>query len=311
MKKLAAVLMCLCLIAVFPITAYASQSDANISTVVPDTHNITVVSDGAQVFFGGAPGSSFTVERLSEPTLLIRPDSEKTVKQILLNGEDVTSLVKGGYYTLAPVYEDKTLTVVTEDLPQSDKPDSKTYTVKGTVIRNGQPVEGVTLELRSPLKTGVTDKNGSFMFENVARGSYTLTATENGLVVGYVEFELAESEETSLSLTDAGVYNITVNQDEIGIHLDLHLNEDNTMQIESVSGIEDNSKDNRNTGEKDIEGSIKTSTDDTANVKTGADSNSPLTGDRSYAMLSLLIVLAMIASFVFVGFYGKNKKDNR
>lgn len=263
------------------------------------------------MFFGGASGSSFTVERLSEPTLLIRPDSEKTVKQILLNGEDVTSLVKGGYYTLAPVYEDKTLTVVTEDLPKSDTPDSKTYTVKGTVIRNGQPVEGVTLELRSPLKTGVTDKNGSFMFENVARGSYTLTATENGLVVGYVEFELAESEETSLSLTDAGVYNITVNQDEIGIHLDLHLNEDNTMQIESVSGIEDNSKDNRNTGEKDIGGSIKTSTDDTANVKTNADSNSPLTGDRSYAMLSLLIVLAMIALFVFVGFYGKNKKDNR
>lgn len=311
MKKIAAVLMCLCLIVVFSVTAYASQSNTNISTVVPDTHIITVVSDGAGVFFDGVSGSSFTVDRLSEPTFIIRADSGKTVSQILLNGEDVTSSAKGGYYTLTPVYEDKTLTVVTEELPKSDTPQSKVYTVKGTVIRDGQSVEGVTVELRSPLKTGVTDKDGSFLFDGVECGSYSLTAIENGLIVGYAEFELTEGVKTSLLLTDSGLYNITVNKDEIGIHLDLYLNEDSTMQIKGVSGIKDASRDNRDICEKDIGGNAETNSDGVASVKAGVSANSPRTGDRSTTALPLCIVLAMAASFVFVGFYGKNRKGYR
>lgn len=323
MKKIAAVLMCLCLIAVLPLTAYASQSNTNISAVVPNTHNITVVSDGAEVFFGGASNSSFTVERLSEPTFIIRANSGKTVKQVLLNGEDVTSSVKGGYYTLAPIYEDKTLMVVTQD-SQSDTSQSKTYTVKGTVMQNGQPVEGVTLELRSTLKTDVTDKDGSFLFDSVECGKHSLTAIENGLIVGYVEFELAESEETSLSLADTGVYNITVDKDEIGIHLDLHLNEDNTMQIYSVSGIADSPKnDNSNKDNNDTkdDNNKNSSTTDKATVNniignaknSGTDGSAMLTGDNTSVGICVLILLALAAAAILTAAYGKKSEetDNR
>lgn len=239
MKKIASLLLCLCLVFSLPTVAFAqtaeSSGDAVISASVPETHKITVCADGADVMFNGEMQDSFTVERLSEPTVIIRAESGKSVKQVLLNGEDITSQIKGGYYTLEPVYENKTLTVITED--EAVVPQSKTYTVKGTVKRNGQPVENITLELRSTLKTDVTDSKGRFSFADVECGKHSLTATENGKIVGYVEFELTEGMEADFSLEGSGIYNVTANQDEIGVDLTLNLNDDDTMQIDSVTGV--------------------------------------------------------------------------
>ncbi|MGN0487657.1 MAG: carboxypeptidase-like regulatory domain-containing protein [Ruminococcus sp.] len=267
MKKIASLLLCLCLVFSLPTVAFAqtaeSSGDAVISASVPETHKITVYADGADVMFNGEMQDSFTVERLSEPTVIIRAESGKSVKQVLLNGEDITSQIKGGYYTLEPVYEDKTLTVITED--DEVVPQSKTYTVKGTVKRNGEPIENVTLELRSTLKTDVTDSKGRFSFADVECGKHSLTAIENGKIVGYVEFELTEGMEADFSLQESGLYKVTANQDEIGVDLTLNLNDDDTMQIDSVTGVKksilpsndgnntnkDNSKKSPNTGAYD------------------------------------------------------------
>lgn len=239
MKKIASLLLCLCLVFSLPTVAFAqtaeSSGDAVISASVPETHKITVYADGADVMFNGEMQDSFTVERLSEPTVIIRAEGGKSVKQVLLNGEDITSQIKGGYYTLEPVYEDKTLTVITED--EAVVPQSKTYTVKGTVKRNDEPVENVTLELRSTLKTDVTDSKGRFSFADVECGKHSLTAIENGKIVGYVEFELTEGMEADFSLEGSGIYKVTANQDEIGVDLTLNLNDDDTMQIDSVTGV--------------------------------------------------------------------------
>lgn len=239
MKKIASLLLCLCLVFSLPTVAFAqtaeSSGDAVISASVPETHKITVYADGADVMFNGEMQDSFTVERLSEPTVIIRAESGKSVKQVLLNGVDITSQIKGGYYTLEPVYEDKTLTVITED--EAVVSQSKTYTVKGTVKRNGEPVENVTLELRSTLKTDVTDSKGRFSFADVECGKHSLTAIENGKIVGYVEFELTEGMDANFSLEDSGIYKVTANQDEIGVDLTLNLNDDDTMQIDSVTGV--------------------------------------------------------------------------
>lgn len=231
MRKITALLLSLLLLCSMSITVFAE--DTTITTTVPDSHTLTVTADGADVFCNSQSGSQFTVDRLSEPTLLIRAVSGKEITQIRLNDEDITDQVKGGFYTLKPIYEDKTLTVVTKDAPEAQ---GKTYTVQGTVKRDGQPVEGVTIELRSTLKTSVTDSSGKFSFRNVECGKHSLTAIENGVIVGYVEFILTEGSAANLALSD-GIYTVTANQSEIGINLTLNLTENGASVIEGVSGI--------------------------------------------------------------------------
>ena len=234
MRKITALLLSLLLLCSVSMTAFAQEpTSTTITATVPDSHTITVSADGADVFCNGQSGSRFTVDRLSEPELLIRAVSGKEITQILLNGEDIADQVKGGLCTLKPVYENMTLTVVTRDAPE---PQGKTYTVQGTVKRNGQPVEGITIELRSTLKTDVTDKDGNFSFSDVACGKHSLTAIENGKIVGYVEFVMTEGNAVNFSLSD-GIYTVTANQNEIGINLTLNLTENATAVIEAVSGV--------------------------------------------------------------------------
>lgn len=213
------------------VTAFAE--DIIIDTTVPDSHKLTVSANGAEVFFEGVTVTEISVGRLTEPTVLIRADSGKAIKQLLLNGEDITSQIKGGYYTFSPVCEDKTLTVITED--ETPAVQTKTYTVIGTVRLNGEPVTDMTLELRSTTKTAVTDADGKVTFSDVECGKHSLTATENGRLVGYIEFVLSEGDSADLGLESNGVYHITADKNKIGINLVLNLTEQDTMTAESVS----------------------------------------------------------------------------
>ena len=231
MRKIVTLLLSAMLLFSMSITAFAD--DATITTIVPDSHTITVTADGADVFCNGQSGSRFTVDRLSEPELLIRAVSGKEITRILLNDEDIVDQVKGGIYTLKPVYENMTLTVVTRDAPEAQ---GKTYTVQGTIMRNGQPVEGVTVELRSVLKTVVTDQDGKFSFSNVECDKHSLTAIENSRVIGYTELILTEGDTADLSLAN-GVYTVTANRNEIGINLSLSLTENTAAVIQSAAGV--------------------------------------------------------------------------
>lgn len=234
MRKITTLLLSVLLLCSISMAAFAEEpSSTTITATVPDSHTITVSADGADVFCNGQSGNQFTVDRLSEPELLIRAVSGKEITQILLNGEDITAQVKGGFYTLEPVYENMTLTVVTRDAPEAQ---GKTYTVQGTVMRNGQPVEGITIELRSILKTDVTDSSGKFSFPNVECGKHSLTAIENGRVIGYIELMLTEGDVADLSLAN-GVYTVTVNRNEIGINLALSLTESTAAVVQSLAGI--------------------------------------------------------------------------
>ena len=163
MKRLTALLLCFLTLCTCSVTAFAAEPEAEetntvISVTVPDSHKITVTAENAKVFYEGVSGDSFTVERLSTPRLLIRAESGKVIKTVMLNDADVTAFLHGGYLDLAPVYEDKVITVTTEDEPIAPK---DSYTVKGKVTLNGQPLKGVDLELRSTLKTTKTDSSGN------------------------------------------------------------------------------------------------------------------------------------------------------
>ena len=119
MKKAAATLLCICLIAVFPLTAFAQTTEGDntsvIKTVVPSKHEISVSADGAEVIINGKSATDFEIDRLSEPTITFKPESGKRIRQVLLNGEDITDKITDGSYTLPPVYEDLVIAVTTED----------------------------------------------------------------------------------------------------------------------------------------------------------------------------------------------------
>lgn len=230
MKKLTALLLCflllcICAVPVFGATVTGTEEkeeDVGVSTTVPETHKIAVTAEGAKVFFEGIDGEEFTVNRLSEPRLLIRAESGKVISSVVLNGEDVTADLHGGYLDLAPIYEDKAIAVTTEDEPAAPE---DTYTVSGKVTLNGQPLANVDLELRSTLKTTKTDENGCFIFEDVEPGKHSLTAFSESRVIGYLAFDLKEDAESDVSLLEDGTYTVSVDQSGAGVELNLVLNE--------------------------------------------------------------------------------------
>lgn len=151
----------------------------------------------------------------------------------MLNGQDITAAVQGGRYTPEPVYQELSLVVITRDAAATA---GDTYTLTGRVTRSGIPVQGITLELRSTLKTAVTDADGRFTFTDVPCGKHSLTALENGNLAGYLEFILFEDANTYFSLNH-GVYNVAVNKSEAGVDLALHLTDTDAMELAAVSGI--------------------------------------------------------------------------
>ena len=228
MKKLTALLLCFLTLCTCSVTAFAAEPEVEktntvISVTVPDSHKITVTAENATVFYEGVSGEEFIVERLSEPRLLIRAESGKVIKSVMINGENVTEELHGGYLDLAPVYEDKVLTVTTEDETAAPK---DTYTVKGKVTLNGQPLAEVQLELRSTLKTTKTDKNGNFAFTDVEPGKHSLTALSDGKVIGYLSFELKKDNKADVVLLEDGTYTVSVDQNGAGVELHLVLNEE-------------------------------------------------------------------------------------
>ena len=228
MKKLTALLLCFLLLCTCSVTAFAAEPEAEetntvISVTVPDSHKITVTAENAKVFYEGVSGEEFIVERLSEPRLLIRAESGKVIKSVMINGEDVTEELHGGYLDLDAVYEDKAITVTTEDEPVAPK---DTYTVKGKVTLNGQPLSEVDMELRSTLKTTKTDSSGNFVFTDVEPGKHSLTALVDGKVIGYLSFELKKDSKTDVVLLDDGTYTVSVSENGAGVELHLVLNEE-------------------------------------------------------------------------------------
>ena len=228
MKRLTALLLCFLLLCTCSVTAFAAEPEAEetntvISVTVPDSHKITVTAENAKVFYEGFSGAEFTVGRLSQPRLLIRAESGKVIKSVMINGEDVTEELHGGYLDLAPIYEDKAIAVTTEDEPIAP---ADTYTVKGKVTLNGQPLRDVSLELRSTLKTTTTDQNGTFAFTEVAPGAHSLTALRDDKVIGYLSFELRKDNKADVSLSEDGTYTVSVDQNGAGVELHLVLNEE-------------------------------------------------------------------------------------
>lgn len=238
---MAALLTMLLALNLFCVPAYAEGTDTEIYTVVPDQHTVTIEVEpgGAVIDQGGAVHTEgFTVEIPHNGTLalILRPDSDYELDSILLDGQDVKASVSGGRLEIRNIRQDSKLAVSFKKALAS--PAGKTYTVVGTVTENGNPAQGVTLELRSSLKTFVTGADGKFRFDKVESGAHSLTALRDGKVVGYLPFLLAEGGEgVNIKKLPDGTFQLAVAGNVATLELAVSMNNDGTMEITKAAAI--------------------------------------------------------------------------
>lgn len=236
---MAVVLTCLLALNLYCIPAFAQETE--ILTVVPETHSIAVAFEkgGAVIDGDGAVHTEpFTAEVPHDGTLALtlRPDSGYALDTALLAGQVVD--VSAGQVEIAHVRQGGTLAVAWKEAPAA--PSEKTYTIVGTVTENGKPAAGVTLELRSRLKTFVTGADGKFRFDKAESGEHSLTALRDGKAVGYLQFKLDESgTDVSLARLPDGSFEVTMDKDVTTLELYVVTHEGGTMEIAEVKSITD------------------------------------------------------------------------
>ena len=347
MKRVAAVLLCAVLACAGAAPALGQSvsgggtGGASISVTVPEYHTITVTAEHAVVSLadqsgqtepgdqagqsgqtdqGSQPGQAeqsvtvLTVERLSEPRLRIRPEEGFRVTWVTLNGQDVTEELADGFYTLAPVYEDLSLTVETEAADPGEEPggdegpegpggddsgsenpgsgdsgqgdDQGNHDISGTITdEDGNPVPDATVDIGG--HTGVTDEDGNFTVEDVPEGRHPVTVTDpDGGTIGRTEMEI-ESGEPGVTHSPDGGYILTV-PDGSGLHLDMTVTEDGLLVVEGWAEVHP---------EKPDQGSQ-------------SGDGGPKTGDDSLLGLWAALGLAAAAAGLF-SVWGKTQKARK
>lgn len=130
MKKIAVFILCFSLLAASAVTAHADEpgaapGQAVLSAEVPSGHIVTmkVIGEG-DATLDGKNGSSFEVERQSEPvvSITIREGYELIGVKVLLDGEDITDRLNGLELKLPPVRKDEVLEITIETKKAQNEP---------------------------------------------------------------------------------------------------------------------------------------------------------------------------------------------
>ncbi len=156
MRKAAVFALMLCLLPCFAFPAHAEDSPspdtyAVIHLSVPGLHTLTVHSPAdVTILVNGQGGTSFDIDRLSEPEIDILVPDGKVVAAVTANGKDVTSTFSDGKLILEPVYEDIALDIVTKQKT------AVVTTVVTTTVSSG----GVTTASTTAKPIGGSTKTG-------------------------------------------------------------------------------------------------------------------------------------------------------
>ena len=272
MKRLTALLLCILLLSVCSAVAYADN--VGIGTDVPAAHTVTVnVTGNATVTLDGKTGSTFTVGRLSEPTLLFTPAEGEEIAKIALNGEELTDRFVNGRYKLPPVYEDLTLEVETKAAES--------------------PAAGVRYSITDV--AGVDDSTG-------IAGSGEKVWTKGSSEDVVITVKDVEGEDDSFEhFVGVVLDGVTLTRD-----VDYTVRKGSTIVTFSAEIMQKLSVGEHNVTVKFDNGEVSTAL--TVIEATGEDSTSPKTGDNIILILWVALVSLSVCCIEFTALYGRKKK---
>lgn len=239
--------MSLLLVMLLSFSVFARE--AQLSTVVPGEHEITVVyNEGGIVLMDGElvpSGSVIEIGRFGDIRLDIIADSDAHLKKVYVNGEDKTDDMLYGQLTLENVNTDIEVIFDFESCDGSDTPEGEPthedpcvrMAMSGNVFRGDKLLPGGRLEFDLGSNSAEI-KNGKYSLSEIKDGYHqVIIYDDNGTVIGGDGFSIAVSNSVSkmkIERLPNGTQLITVPVGTKEINVDFIVNDDMSVTIKET-----------------------------------------------------------------------------
>ncbi len=239
MKKACSVIMCLILVLTMQFAVFAENM--NLSTIVPDSHEITVTfNEGGYVLHSGrrmTSGDKIIVTRFDGVTLDIIAKPDAHLKAVFVNGENVTAQVVNGQLKLENVATDIDVNFVfieCNDPSVTDDPCVR-MSLKGKVYKGEDLMPSAKLEFDFGEFDTTADKKGAYKLDEIKDGRHTVSIYDKDEnLAGKQEFVISVSDtatEVSVVTLDDGTRIVTVPKDTSELWLNFVVNADGSVDI--------------------------------------------------------------------------------
>lgn len=239
MKKACSVIMCLILVLTMQFAVFAENM--NLSTIVPDSHEITVTfNEGGYVLHSGrrmTSGDKITVNRFDGVTLDIIAKPDAHLESVSVNGEDVTAQVVNGQLKLENVVTDVDINFVFIDCNDPSVTDDPCVrmSLKGKVYKGEDVMPSAKLEFDFGEFEAKADKKGAYKLDEIKDGRHTVSIYDKDEnLAGKQAFVISVSDtatEVSVVTLDDGTRIVTVPKDTSELWLNFVVNADGSVDI--------------------------------------------------------------------------------
>lgn len=239
MKKACSVIMCLILVLTMQFAVFAEN--VNLSTIVPDSHEITITfNEGGYVLHSGrrmTSGDKIIVNRFDGVTLDIIAKPDAHLESVFVNGEDVTAQVVNGQLKLENVVTDVDINFVfveCNDPSVTDDPCAR-MSLKGKVYKGEDVMPSAKLEFDFGEFEAKADKKGAYKLDEIKDGRHTvLIYDKDENLAGEQAFVISVSDtatEVSVVTLDDGTRIVTVPKDTSELWLNFVVNAYGSVDI--------------------------------------------------------------------------------
>ena len=243
MKKACSVIMCLILVLTMQFAVFAEN--VNLSTIVPDSHEITITfNEGGYVLHSGrrmTSGDKIIVNRFDGVTLDIIAKPDAHLESVFVNGEDVTAQVVNGQLKLENVVTDVDINFVfidCNDPSVTDDPCAR-MSLKGKVYKGEDVMPSAKLEFDFGEFEAKADKKGAYKLDEIKDGRHTVSIYDKDEnLAGEQAFVISVSDtatEVSVVTLDDGIRIVTVPKDTSELWLNFVVNADGSVDKITVS----------------------------------------------------------------------------
>ncbi len=244
MKKTLSAAVSVLLCFVFCFNAFAAET--KLTTVVPSTHEITVVyNDGGYILYKGEiieSGATVTVNRFDEAIFAAVCTQSCHINSVTVNGEDVTDSMLYGRLIFESVNDDAELVFTFDDCPVDDSGNVDVEQDKcshiemsGGVFLNDDPFPGAVLEIDYGEITVTADEDGKYSIDDIKDGYHIVRVLNgDGNPAGNTAFALyitPDAEEISVEILEDGTRLVTVPSGDGSVKLDFIVRTDGGVDI--------------------------------------------------------------------------------